>query len=868
MKKFCVGLFLFISASATALADDNLLSGTVLNGSENAFDSKSNTYYAGSAADYAWTGLDLGQSYVITKVGWMPRSGYTSRVLLGVFEGANSPDFMDALPLTLIRQAGTAGKMKYATVSCSQGFRYVRYVGPSGSYGNVAELQFYGHEGEGDMSNLTRITNLPTVTIHTLNDEIPYDKEHEVRGRFTIIGEESSSFISEEGSFRERGNASRHWDKKPWRIKFDKKQRVLDAPAKAKKWTLINNYPDKTLMRNMLAFELSRRMGLSFTPYARSVDVLLNGEYKGTYQLSDLVQVNKHRVEIEEMTPQDDSGDELTGGYLIEIDAYATLEKSYFISEKNTPVTIKSPNDDSITTNQKEYIQAHFNKLENDWKRYLDLNTFLRHFLVGELSGNTDTYWSVFMYKQRMDDTFYTGPVWDFDIAFENDYRTYPINEKSDFVYRSGGSCTGNMKNFVDDIVISNDSAFQILTDIWQEARHTGLDEDNLVTFIDSIETELQESQELNFTRWPIMNKKVQENPEVWGSYTAEVENVRSFLRQRLSWMDNRLGVVIDPPIFAEQPYFANDNNIYEDDLNLHFALKNESQYTSNLNIYYSLDADQNSWNGRNIYNEMSSGEVLNGKLDFAQTLVGLAGDLTPDKTYTMNFFTNKFKTKPFNYPSVTFTYRDKLTLDYSIGVAGYGTLILPFDYELPEGMKVFSCPGIDENGILTLVEEESIARNTPYIVTAPAGFNHQFVGPKAIDADKPSFTSGALVGVVTNTVPLIAGTDYIMQLQNGRVAFFKYSGTPSANASENDENGNRLATPFRAFMRLDGANMAKLSLPNQSWDETDGIEEIGADSVLSAGIYSIDGKRHSELQKGLNVIVLDDGTTRKVYVK
>jgi hypothetical protein len=220
-----------------------------------------------------------------------------------------------------------------------------------------------------------------------------------------------------------------------------------------------------------------------------------------------------------------------------------------------------------------------------------------------------------------------------------------------------------------------------------------------------------------------------------------------------------------------------------------------------------------------------------------------------------------------WNYPSVTFTLRSSLTVDYRVGSTGYGTLILPFNQELPEGMKVYGCSGVDDNGVLTLVEESSIRRNVPYIVQATPGSAYQFVGPKAIDADKPSFTNGILFGAVADNVPLNAGTDYILQEQNGRAAFFKYTGTPSADPSENDNEGNRLAKPFRAFLRLDGANKAKLFLPGQIGDEGEGIEEIGNDNVRPAGIYSIDGKRHTSLQKGLNVIIGKDGKAQKVYV-
>ena len=534
---------------------------TKVNTCHNAFDGNLNTFFASWERSYTWAGLDLGSPHVITRVGWSPRNDGQGegRVVLGVFEGANSPDFMDALPLYVITEPGTIGTISYAAVNCSKGFRYVRYIGPSDARCNIAELEFYGHQGEGNDSLLYKVTNLPTVSIHTLNGEIPYDKEHQIVSQLTIVSD--SGLLSEPGTTRERGNASRGFPKKPYRIKFDKKQHVLDAPAKAKKWTLINNYGDKTLMRNLLAFELSKRLGMPYTPYGTLVDVMLNGEYKGCYQLCDQVQVHKKRVDIEEMTTQDNQGTELTGGYLIEIDAYASSEASWFMSSKNNPVTIKSPDEDSITSQQYDYIRARFNTLEKSWRTYLDKNTFLRHFLVGELSGNTDTYWSVFMYKERDDEMFYTGPVWDFDLAFENDNRTYPVNNKSDYIYRSGGSCAGNMKTFVDNIVIKDAASKAQLVEIWDEARQNGLNEANMVAFIDSLEEVLQQSQQLNFKRWPIMNQKVHQNPRLWGSFAAEVENVRRFMRERIAWMDNRLNYVFVPNAIASthidffQPY-------------------------------------------------------------------------------------------------------------------------------------------------------------------------------------------------------------------------------------------------------------------------------------------------------------------------
>ena len=106
---------------------------TTVNTCANAFDGDLNTFFASWDRSYTWAGLDLGSPHVITKVGWSPRndSQGEGRVALAVFEGANSPDFMDALPLYLIEEKGKIGQLSYADVNCSRGFRYVRYVGPA-----------------------------------------------------------------------------------------------------------------------------------------------------------------------------------------------------------------------------------------------------------------------------------------------------------------------------------------------------------------------------------------------------------------------------------------------------------------------------------------------------------------------------------------------------------------------------------------------------------------------------------------------------------------------------------------------------------------------------------------------------------------
>jgi hypothetical protein len=287
----------------------------------------------------------------------------------------------------------------------------------------------------------------------------------------------------------------------------------------------------------------------------------LNGEYKGCYQLCDHIDVRENRVDVKEMKTSDVSGNNLTGGYLVEIDAYAESEALWFSSQRNQiPVTIKSPDSDEIVPEQKNYIQNHFNTWESavfspdythpadGFRKYMDTQTFIRHFLVGEFSGNTDTYWSVFLYKQRNDDKFYTGPVWDFDLAYDNDSRTYPVNDKTDWIFRSGGNAANGMRDAVNRI-LSDTELYKELRDTYSHYRDEGIiTEEALLKVVDDYALEIDQSQVLNFKRWNIINVWVHEINHNTGSYQGEVNIVKNYIRKRIAWMDKKLNYIPKQP--------------------------------------------------------------------------------------------------------------------------------------------------------------------------------------------------------------------------------------------------------------------------------------------------------------------------------
>ncbi|MBO5073762.1 MAG: CotH kinase family protein [Bacteroidales bacterium] len=512
---------------------------TTVNTRHNVFDGDFETYFASYERSGTWVGLDLGSKHIITKIGYSPRITQPHRVELALIEGANKPDFSDALPIYMIRQAAPERKMTYSETSCSRGFRYVRYVSPNDVRCNLAELEFYGYEDEGDDSQLYQLTNLPTVIINTENAQEIVSKENEISSNVYIISENGTKLLStSETGVRGRGNAS--WDqfpKKPYRLKFKSKQSPLGAPASAKKWTLISNYSDKSLMRNILAFEASRRFGQAYTPYCHPVDVIVNGEYRGCYQLCDQVEAAEGRVPAKD-------------GYLIEIDAYAWKEVSAFWSWKGTPVTIKHPDEDDITDAQRNHIESFFNQMETaalgsdftdpekGYRKYLDLESFLRNLLVGDFCGNTDLLWSVYMYKDAADGKLYTGPTWDHDLSFDNDYRSHPINNNNDFIFLTVPSPASDaVREMTRKIVKEDPQAKQMLAELWTEAYENGSLK-TLPDYLDQTYLLLQESQELNFKRWKILNQQVHMNFQALGSYEAEVQFVKKCIEERLVKFD------------------------------------------------------------------------------------------------------------------------------------------------------------------------------------------------------------------------------------------------------------------------------------------------------------------------------------------
>ena len=230
LRKFLKAVFVLVLFSNNVYAFDEsvdhpLEGSLIYSGSASkaalAFDDDASTYYSTSSDKMQWVGLDLGDPCVITRVEYMPASGSQgpNRMVLSLFEGANSPDFMDAMPLYLISKRPNKGTYSSVDVNVSRGFRYVRYVGGAGSYCNVAELKFFGHKGEGDDSQFYQVTNLPTLSIHVQYNIMPVNRGEEFESQSVLIYEGGKMLQEYPILFRVRGNYSATHENKAFRVK-------------------------------------------------------------------------------------------------------------------------------------------------------------------------------------------------------------------------------------------------------------------------------------------------------------------------------------------------------------------------------------------------------------------------------------------------------------------------------------------------------------------------------------------------------------------------------------------------------------------------------------------------------------------------
>lgn len=264
---------------------------------------------------------------------------------------------------------------------------------------------------------------LPVVKIQTENNAKILSKENWYNATISISNSEQDSynFDSVDVSIRGRGNTTWPLRKRPFALKFSKKQEVLGMP-KHKRWVLLANFTDNSFMKNVVAFYLSEKLGMDYTVRGRYVNLVLNGNYVGLYWLGEAIKVDKSRVNIDE-----------DNDYLIESDIYYDEAWKFKSAIKNLPFMVQ--NDDSMNQTRLNNLESRINEMEqvlyapdfpyvsgtsnidDTYRNYIDLDSFAKFYLVNEIMCNFELSHPKSCYFTLDSGTgvLKAGPVWDFD---------------------------------------------------------------------------------------------------------------------------------------------------------------------------------------------------------------------------------------------------------------------------------------------------------------------------------------------------------------------------------------------------------------------------------------------------------------------
>lgn len=379
-------------------------------------------------------------------------------------------------------------------------------------------------------------TGLPVVSLFTPNGVDITSKDYYLESLMSFVNTDGSETFADSTNLKGRGNSTWGCPKKPYAIKFDKKKSLLNLPED-KSWVLLANYYDATLLRNNLAYYIGEEMcNFGWTPHLQQVDLMLNGQYKGIYQLGEKVKISKKRVNV---------GDD---GFLLEIDARALNEddaRFFTIDHIEQPVNIKDPEveyDDENYTFIKNYVisaetalySSDFLDEEEGYKKYLDIESFVEWYLVNEISKNADAcalYSSCYMNLKR-GGKLKMGPLWDFDLAFGD----YPwadwANKTEGFALKNHGwycrlfedpAFVANVKDRFNEIYASRQQIY-----------------DHIDANAAKIKAKIYEENKI----WGCQTLTSASEDEVKAAYQEKVDYLKTWIETRLTWLNENINAL------------------------------------------------------------------------------------------------------------------------------------------------------------------------------------------------------------------------------------------------------------------------------------------------------------------------------------
>lgn len=328
-------------------------------------------------------------------------------------------------------------------------------------------------------------------------------------------------------SIKGRGNSTWGKPKKPYRLKLDKKTSILGLEP-AKNWVLLANYQDYTLMTNAVAMKIGQQLGLPFTNTIIPVDLTVNGVYRGNYNLTQQIEINKGRIDI---------GDD---GIVLELDNHYDEDFRFKSAHFQLPVMVKDP--DMKSEAQFQTVQDEFQAFEsllaspgfpnNNYGDFFDKKQFVNYLIVNNLAGNFEINHPKSVYMHKTKGGKYTmGPVWDFDWGFgmDEDSRQYfnfidlPLFKEED--PKIGAQF---LSNFLRDPDVR-----KLYKEQWKNYRSNQFEQ--LLKYIEEYAASIRESKKKDFELW--------KDNAMWATFDANnlpksKADFKTYLRERAKYID------------------------------------------------------------------------------------------------------------------------------------------------------------------------------------------------------------------------------------------------------------------------------------------------------------------------------------------
>lgn len=368
-------------------------------------------------------------------------------------------------------------------------------------------------------------SGLPVVVINTPGGaEIPPKTEDWLAdATLTIYNTDATIGYAGTTGIRGRGNSTWKYPKKPYALKLDSKAEILGMP-KHKRWVLLANWLDRTLLRNHVSFRIAMQTDLAWTPRGEFVEVVLNGRHIGNYYLCEHIKVDKNRVDIHELEETD-----VDGGFMMEIDTYYDEPFKFKSAKRQFPYMFKDP--DEVNDAQFAFMRDFIGNLEGalydksrfaarEYADYLDVDSFVDWWITYELTGNTETKHpkSTYVYKDK-GGKLKAGPVWDFD------WKTYRLNNE-EWVTKT---------HLYYDVLFTDPVFVAAVKERWNlyETKLRAIPQ-----FIEAEAQRIRNSEEVNHQMWPVTQNT---NEDINLSFSEAVARMKMSYEAKLEFMDKEI---------------------------------------------------------------------------------------------------------------------------------------------------------------------------------------------------------------------------------------------------------------------------------------------------------------------------------------